>query len=178
MKAHTETYTRISTPEGVRSLMKSNSPTTNARRYVLMSGVLAKATLTTPGRTVDWQMTSVLEMATRSMGTVSVHWKVALAAGSSQHGKHRRASVASNCVTAMYRSSPSTCRDDTTVTWFASVFSRAASVGHAHTPACAPPSCSHACTQARHGVHAASARKWEGMEEREGGGNDTVYFDR
>ena len=116
MKAHTETYTRISTPEGVRSLMKSNSPTTNARRYVLMSGVLAKATLTTPGRTVDWQMTSVLEMATRSMGTVSVHWKVALAAGSSQHGKHRRASVASNCVTAMYRSSPLTCRDDTTVT--------------------------------------------------------------
>ena len=45
----------------------------------------------------------VLEMATRSEGTTSVTSKVALTAGSSQQGKARRASVASNWVVARYR---------------------------------------------------------------------------
>uniref|UniRef100_A0A182QAY0 Uncharacterized protein n=1 Tax=Anopheles farauti TaxID=69004 RepID=A0A182QAY0_9DIPT len=50
--------------------------------------------------------TGMFERATRSFGTTSVMSKVALMAGSSQHGKQRRASVASNCVTPAYRSSP------------------------------------------------------------------------
>lgn len=52
--------------------------------------------------TVDFEMMSVFEIATLLDGTVSVHWKEALHAGSSQHGKHRRASVASNWVHARY----------------------------------------------------------------------------
>ena len=42
----------------------------------------------------------MFESATRSSGTVIVMPNVAFSAGSSQHGKHRRASVGSNCVTA------------------------------------------------------------------------------
>lgn len=40
-------------------------------------------------------------------GTANVMSNVDLIAGSSQHGKHLLASVASNCVTAAYLSSPS-----------------------------------------------------------------------
>lgn len=50
----------------------------------------------------------MLERGTRSLGTTSVMSKVAFNAGSSQHGKQRRASVASNWVTAEYLSSPFT----------------------------------------------------------------------
>ena len=48
----------------------------------------------------------MLLSATRSAGTVRVIPNVALSAGSSQHGKHRRASVGSNCVTARCLVSP------------------------------------------------------------------------
>ena len=41
-----------------------------------------------------------------SFGAVSVTSNVAFNDGSSQHGKARRASVASNCVVAMKRFSP------------------------------------------------------------------------
>lgn len=51
---------------------------------------------------------TMLERGTRSWGTIRVIAKVALWAGSSQQGKQRRASVASNWVTAEYRSSPDT----------------------------------------------------------------------
>lgn len=51
---------------------------------------------------------TMLESGTRSWGTTNVMLKVALSAGSSQQGKQRRASVASNWVTAEYRSSPDT----------------------------------------------------------------------
>ncbi len=45
-------------------------------------------------------------MASSPSGTTSVTPKVALAAGSSQQGKARRASVASICVVASTRSTP------------------------------------------------------------------------
>ena len=49
----------------------------------------------------------VLETATKSEGMTSVTSNLALHAGSSQQGKARRASVASNWVAARYRCSPS-----------------------------------------------------------------------
>ena len=52
-------------------------------------------------------LTGMLESAMRSLGTTRVTSKVAFSAGSSQHGKARRASVASNWVQAKTRSSPS-----------------------------------------------------------------------
>lgn len=50
--------------------------------------------------------TGIFDKATKSLGTVRLISKVALCAGSSQHGKQRRASVDSNCVTAVKLSSP------------------------------------------------------------------------
>lgn len=50
--------------------------------------------------------TGIFDKATKSLGTVRLMSKVAFSAGSSQQGKHRRASVDSNCVTAAYVSSP------------------------------------------------------------------------
>uniref|UniRef100_A0A0A9D2K7 APM1 n=1 Tax=Arundo donax TaxID=35708 RepID=A0A0A9D2K7_ARUDO len=46
--------------------------------------------------------TGILDSATSSDGTSRVSLNLALNAGSSQHGKHRRASTDSNCVTAMF----------------------------------------------------------------------------
>ena len=61
-----------------------------------------------PGRRrAVWRATSrALEMASRSSGTTRVTAKMALRSGSSQQGKARRASVASNWVVAMTRSWP------------------------------------------------------------------------
>ena len=53
------------------------------------------------------QKRTVLERATRLLGTVRVASNVAFNAGSSQHGKHLLASVASNWVTAANFSIPS-----------------------------------------------------------------------
>uniref|UniRef100_A0A182TJD9 Uncharacterized protein n=1 Tax=Anopheles melas TaxID=34690 RepID=A0A182TJD9_9DIPT len=50
--------------------------------------------------------TGMFDRATRLVGTIREISNVALMAGSSQQGKQRRASVASNCVTPAYRSSP------------------------------------------------------------------------
>lgn len=52
-------------------------------------------------------LTGMFDSATLLLGTFSVMLNLALTAGSSQHGKHLRASVDSNWVTAMYRSSSS-----------------------------------------------------------------------
>ena len=49
----------------------------------------------------------MLHKATLSLGTMREISKVALMAGSSQHGKARLASVGSNWVTPLYLSSPS-----------------------------------------------------------------------
>ena len=71
--------------------------------------VSAKRTSSRPG----WAALGVrdtsaaLETANRSASTTRVTAKAALWAGSSQHGKARRASVASNWVVAMTCSAPS-----------------------------------------------------------------------
>ena len=49
---------------------------------------------------------NVLEIAKNPSGMIKSTWNVALIAGSSQQGKHRRASDASNCVAAIRRSTP------------------------------------------------------------------------
>jgi hypothetical protein len=49
---------------------------------------------------------AVLETAVRARSMASVEAKTALNEGSSQHGKARRASVASNCVAASVRVVP------------------------------------------------------------------------
>ncbi len=55
-----------------------------------------------------WRDTAAaLETASRSASTTRVMANTALWAGSSQQGKARRASVASNCVVAMVCSTPS-----------------------------------------------------------------------
>src|ERR1019366_5123368 len=85
----------------------SKGPTTNATRYVDMIIVLAKRTSRRP-LPIDEEATSeVFEYAARCSGMSSVTSYVALNAGSSQHGKARRASVDSNCVVAMRWVSPS-----------------------------------------------------------------------
>ena len=48
-----------------------------------------------------------LEMAASPSGTIRVMANTALRSGSSQHGKARRASAASNCVVAIVWTSPS-----------------------------------------------------------------------
>ncbi len=50
---------------------------------------------------------AVFDRPSRPSGTKRVTRKVALCSGSSQHGKARRASVDSNWVVAMMRSTPS-----------------------------------------------------------------------
>mmetsp|Transcript_7850 Transcript_7850/g.12366 ORF Transcript_7850/g.12366 Transcript_7850/m.12366 type:complete len:289 (-) Transcript_7850:637-1503(-) len=98
---------RTVTPSGVVSSMWSNSPTQKASRYVDITGVVSNVTVFLPSAaSFTTAFSGMLLSATRSSGTVSVIPNVALSAGSSQHGKHRRASVGSNCVTARYRVSP------------------------------------------------------------------------
>uniref|UniRef100_A0A182JBR1 Uncharacterized protein n=1 Tax=Anopheles atroparvus TaxID=41427 RepID=A0A182JBR1_ANOAO len=86
--------------------LASYSPTTTATRYVDMMGVRSKCSTRSPSLPSVSSRTGMFESATRSFGTFSVMSKVAFRAGSSQQGKQRRASVASNCVTPAYRSSP------------------------------------------------------------------------
>ena len=68
--------------------------------------VSAKRTATLPSPAGSRPTSPALEMASRSSGTTSVTPKTALASGSSQHGKARRASVASIWVVASTRSTP------------------------------------------------------------------------
>jgi hypothetical protein len=84
----------------------SSSPTTKATRYVDMRMLSAKVTARRPGPAGDSLITAVLEMAARPSGTTSVTPKTAFAAGSSQHGNARRASVASNWVAAIVWAPP------------------------------------------------------------------------
>ena len=74
-----------------------------------MRGVSANCTVVwfVLGIGVD-DTSSVFDKAVRCDGTVRRRRTLAFTAGSSQHGIARRASVASNCVTAAYRVSPST----------------------------------------------------------------------
>ena len=73
-----------------------------------MTGVSANRTVLRPSSPVSVRLGGMFEMTVRSCGADSVTSNTALAAGSSQHGNARRASVASNWVTAMCRLRPST----------------------------------------------------------------------
>jgi hypothetical protein len=68
--------------------------------------VSAKATAFLPGPAGDSPATQVLDTAASASGITRVTPKTALDAGSSQHGKPRRASVASNWVAAMVCDAP------------------------------------------------------------------------
>ena len=72
-----------------------------------MAMVSAKDTTTLPSSRGVRPVSAALEMAARSGSTTSVMANTALCSGSSQQGKARRASVASNWVVAMTRSEPS-----------------------------------------------------------------------
>jgi hypothetical protein len=67
--------------------------------------VSAKATNLFPP-SIRSEAMAVLETAVRAGSMTRVVEKTALKAGSSQHGKARRASVASNCVAARVRVAP------------------------------------------------------------------------
>ena len=72
----------------------------NASRYVDMMGDSANfMVFTAPA--ADSSARGMLETASMSDGMVNVSWNVAFSAGSSQHGKERRADDGSNCVVAM-----------------------------------------------------------------------------
>ncbi len=71
-----------------------------------MTIVSAKRTSRRPSA-ATWSVSiAALDRATRSGSMRSVIANTALRSGSSQHGKARRASVASNCVVAMTCSAP------------------------------------------------------------------------
>ena len=73
-----------------------------------MRMVSAKRTATRPSSVGRRSTSAALARAVRPSSTTSVTPKVALQSGSSQQGKARRASVASNWVVAMVWVSPST----------------------------------------------------------------------
>ena len=98
---------RTRVPLGARSSTAARSPTMKASRYVDIFGVGAKRISFVPSLAGVSASGMVLDTAVSSDGMRRVSSKVALAAGSSQQGKARRASVASNWVAAMLRSAPS-----------------------------------------------------------------------
>ena len=86
----------------------SNGPTARASRYEGSGGVRLKTTVFDAPAGVSLS-TGVLETARLAAGTMRVSWYGILNEGSSQQGKARRASVASNWVNA-YQSSPAWVR--------------------------------------------------------------------
>lgn len=87
------------------------APTQNATKYVLIFGVgmnliFFLAGLPSCGATIVTFVSGMFENAVRSPTTIRLRSNTALAAGSSTHGKQRRASRASNWVEAMTRFSP------------------------------------------------------------------------
>src|SRR5262249_54068067 len=84
----------------------SSSPTTRATRYVDILMVSAKRTTLRPSPVGSSDTIAVLEIAVSRSGTTRVTENTALNAGSSQQGKARRASVASNWVAAIVCTPP------------------------------------------------------------------------
>ena len=101
-------HTRTRVPSSAVRSTHLMSPTMKASRYVDITGVSENRTRLRPPSTADSSAIIVFETACKSSGTTSVTSNVAFIDGSSQHGKARRASVASNCVVARCRSSPFT----------------------------------------------------------------------
>src|ERR1700712_4975915 len=91
--------------------MTFNSPTMKARRYVDINGVSRKVTafLFLPyfPSTSFSDTTSILLKHVKPLSAISVIVNLDFSAGSSKHGKARRASVGSICVVAMYLVAPS-----------------------------------------------------------------------
>src|SRR4029077_16068040 len=94
-------HTRSGVGPTITGGVASSSPTTKATRWVAIRMESAKTTAFLPGPAGDSLVTRVLEIAASDSGTTRVTPNTALHAGSSQHGKPRRASVASNWVAAV-----------------------------------------------------------------------------
>ncbi len=76
-------------------------PTTSAMRYDESGGVGAKVTRRPPRPSLSSRRATPFDSATASLGTPATATRqIALKAGSSKQGKTRRASAASNWVTA------------------------------------------------------------------------------
>ncbi len=76
-------------------------PTMSAMRYDDSGGVGAKVTRRPPRPSLSSRVATPFDSATASPGTPDTAMRqTALKAGSSKQGKSRRASAASNCVTA------------------------------------------------------------------------------
>src|SRR4029450_13213071 len=86
--------------------LASSSPTTKATRDGEIRIVSANAAAFLPGPAGVSPTTRVFDTATKPSAMTRVAAKTAFSAGSSQHGKHRRAPVASNWVAAMAGEAP------------------------------------------------------------------------
>jgi hypothetical protein len=91
--------TRIGVSPARRTFEPSSAPTISATRYVESGGVSAKCVVA--DAPLRWRRrTGAFEIVCSPAGAVTESWKRALRSGSSKQGKKRRASAASNCVTA------------------------------------------------------------------------------
>ena len=93
---------RIGTSRATAIGLASSGPTSSATRYVDSGGVGANVSRRPPRPSFSSRMTLPFDIAIAWLGTPATRSRqTALNAGSSKHGKTRRASAASNCVTAM-----------------------------------------------------------------------------
>ena len=98
--------TRSGTPSTSTGSVASRGPTMKATMYVDIGMVSSKSTRTLPPPTGDVAATGEFDTAVWPSATTRLTRNTALRSGSSQHGKARRASVASNCVVAIVRVAP------------------------------------------------------------------------
>src|SRR5213078_2868982 len=96
-RAHTPSFV----PRRALPSIESRGPTAKARRYVDIRGVSANLTRRVPSPRSFSSIGGVFDTAVIPSGTTRDTSKVALAPGSSQQGKARRASVDSNWVAAI-----------------------------------------------------------------------------
>ena len=93
--------TRQSIPVVVRAPgVASYGPTVNASRYEDITGVSRKTVRWRPVAAASVRSTGMFDMAARVASWISSTVNRALNSGSSKQGNARRASAASNCVTA------------------------------------------------------------------------------
>ena len=99
--------TRTGVLPTITGSVASSSPTTTATRYVDITMVSANRIVFFPGAGPGRVLTTrVFDTAASFSSTTRLTAKTALNAGSSQHGKARRASVASSWVAASTCSTP------------------------------------------------------------------------
>jgi len=97
-------HTRISVSPQCTGSDATSSPTASARRYVESGGVCANTTVFFPPSRGTIFSTGLLLSTVLAWAVVTERPKRAFMAGSSKHGKKRRASAASSCVKAYFRS--------------------------------------------------------------------------